>query len=147
MSADIFTVEGIVDDPEYWVNGTWGDNNSSNPFYESEITTNYSKFNDTSAKIRNFIRYAYTGLGTDYVLLGGDADVIVEEDNIIPLRGLYALEEGLPLDMGTLDIEEDDIPSDVYYACLDGNYNYDMDEQWGENATNNDYKNGKRNKV
>jgi len=141
MSADIFTVEDIVNNSNYSVNGTWGDNNPDNPFYKSAITANFSRFNDTQAKIRNFIRYAYTELGTDYVLLGGDADVAVPEDNIIPLRGLYACEEGLPLDTGTLDFEEDDIPSDVYYACLDGNYNYDMDERWGENATNNNISN------
>lgn len=141
MSADIFTVEDIVGNDTYSVNGTWGDNNPSNPFYESEITTNFSRFNDTQAKIRNFIRYAYTELGTDYVLLGGDADVHPDGENIIPLRGLYACEEGLPLESGTLDFEEDDIPSDVYYACLDGNYNYDMDERWGENATNNNISN------
>ena len=135
MSAAIFTVEEIVGNPEYWINGTWGDNNPSNPFWDSEITTNYSRFNDTQAKIRNFIRYAYAELETDYVLLGGDADEIVPEDNIIPKRGLYACEEGLPL--GTSGFEEDDIPSDVYYACLDGNFNYDMDEHYGENATQN----------
>ncbi|MCK5261072.1 MAG: hypothetical protein KAJ44_02725 [Thermoplasmatales archaeon] len=139
MSADIFIVEDIVSNNTYSVNGTWGDNNPSNPFYNSEITENYELFNDTQAKIRNFIRHAYTELGTDYVLLGGDADGHPNGENIIPLRGLYACEEGLPL--GTLGFEEDDIPSDVYYACLDGNYNYDMDERWGENATNNNISN------
>jgi len=137
LSADIFTVEEIISSPEYSVNGTWGDNNPYNPFYQSEITENFEIFDDTQAKIRNFIRYAYVELETDYVLLAGDADGYPEGDNIIPVRKLYACEEGLPLDMGTLDLEEDNIPSDVYYACLDGNFNYDMDERWGENATDN----------
>jgi hypothetical protein len=137
LSADIFTVEEIVSNPEYSVNGTWGDNNPDNPFYQSEITENFEMFDDTQAKIRNFIRYAYVELETDYVLLAGDADGYSEEDNIIPVRKLYACEEGLPLNIGTLDLEEDNIPSDVYYACLDGNFDYDMDERWGENATDN----------
>jgi len=137
LSADIFTVEEIVSNPEYSVNGTWGDNNPDNPFYQSEITENFEMFDDTQAKIRNFIRYAYAELETDYVLLAGDADGYPEGDNIIPVRKLYACEEGLPLDAGTLDLEEENIPSDVYYACLDGNFNYDMDERWGENATDN----------
>jgi len=138
LSADIFTVEEIVSNPEFSVNGTWGDNNPDNPFYQSEITESFEMFDDTQAKIRNFIRYAYVELETDYVLLAGDADGYSEEDNIIPVRRLYACEEGLPLDMGTLlDLEEDNIPSDVYYACLDGNFNFDMDERWGENATDN----------
>jgi len=138
LSADIFTVEEIVSNPEYSVNGTWGDNNPDNPFYQSEITENFEMFDDTQAKIRNFIRYAYAELETDYVLLAGDADGYPEGDNIIPVRKLYACEEGLPLDVGTLDLEEENIPSDVYYACLDGNFNYDMDKRWGENATDND---------
>ncbi len=138
LNSTIVTVEEIVNNSEYWVNGTWGDNNPSSPFYESEITANYSMYNDTQAKIRNFIRYANWEWGTDYVLLGGDADRHPnnEDDNIIPCRCLYANETGLPLNNG--QFEEDDIPSDVYYACLDGNFNYDMDGHWGENASRND---------
>jgi len=141
MSARIVTVEDIISNRSFWVNGTWGDNNPSNPFYQSEITKNFSIYNDTQAKIRNFIRYAYLNLGTEYVLLGGDADGGNNGNNIIPARYLYANETGLPLlglpPAGTLDFEEDNIPSDLYYACLDGNFNYDMDEFWGENASRN----------
>jgi len=138
ISADIFTVEEIISNPEYSVNGTWGDNNPDNPFYQSDIKENFEIFDDTQAKIRNFIRYAYTEMDTDYVLLAGDADGYSEKDNIVSVRRLYACEEGLPLVSGTLGFEEDNIPSDIYYACLDGNFNYDVDERWGENATDND---------
>ena len=141
MNAEIVTVGDIVGNKNYWVNGTWGDNNPSNPFYQSEITKNFSKYNDTQAKIRNFIRYAYSELGTNYVLLGGDADSGSNGDNIVPARYLYANETGLPLlglpPSATLDFEEDNIPSDLYYACLDGNFNYDMDDFWGESASRN----------
>ncbi len=136
MTADIFTVEDIVANTDYWVDGSWGDNNPSNPFYYGEIQGTTAKYNDTSAKIRNFIRYAYTELGTEYVLLGGDADYTTS-DNIVPLRKLFAVEDGLPL--GSKDLIEEDIPSDVYYACLDGNFNRDGDDHWGENATQNGY--------
>jgi hypothetical protein len=44
----------------------------------------------------------------------------------------------LPLSIGILDHEEDDIPSDVYYACLDGNFNYDCDFHFGEAPKYND---------
>lgn len=135
MSADIVTVEDIIANPDYWVNGDWGDNNPDNPFYNGTISGNIEKFNDTQAIIRNFIRYAYTQLGTEYILLGGDADYSTSE-NIVPVRELYAVEDGLPL--GSRDLVEEDIPSDVYYACLDGNFNWDEDEHWGENATQND---------
>lgn len=141
MNAEIVSVEDIVSNRDYWVNGTWGDNNPSNPFYESAITENFSKYNDTQAKIRNFIRYAYSVLGTRYVLLGGDADGGGKGENIVPVRRLYANETGLPLTglppFATLGFEEDNIPSDLYYACLDGNFNYDMDDFWGESASRN----------
>jgi hypothetical protein len=137
LNPTIVTVEEIVSNPEYSVDGTWGDANPGNPFYQNDISSNLLLFNDIPAKIRNFIRYAYMEWSTNYVLLAGDADVIVEDDNIIPLRGLFANESGLPLS-NTVGEEEDDIPSDVYFACLDGNFNYDMDEHFGESSDRND---------
>jgi hypothetical protein len=136
ITADIVTVEEIVANPDYWVNGVWGDNNPDNPFYGGALQGSIEDFNDTQAKIRNFIRYTYTEHGTQYVLLGGDADY-TPSDNIVPVRKLFAVEDGLPL--GSRDLIEEDIPSDVYYACLDGNFNIDGDDHWGENATQNGY--------
>ncbi|KYK24510.1 hypothetical protein AYK24_05995 [Thermoplasmatales archaeon SG8-52-4] len=136
LTAGIFTVEDIISNPDFEVNGSWGDNNPSNPFYNSPIIGDVEQFNDEQARIRNFIRYAYTELGTKYVLLGGDADFSDESQNIVPVRCIYANETGLPLSDEWF--EEDDIPSDVYYACLDGNFNYDGDERWGEDEIGND---------
>ena len=65
---------------------------------------------DRAEQIRNFIIDAYSRWGTDFVLLGGDM-------NIVPIRRLTAAEA---------------IPSDVYYQCLDGNFNFDGDDRWGE---------------
>ena len=70
---------------------------------------------DTAEKIRNFITDAYLNWGTEYVLLGGDAD-------IVPARFLYVASAG----------ESDNLPADLYYGCLDGTYNYDGDDLWGE---------------
>lgn len=137
VSAKIVTIEEIVANPDYALDGVWGDNNPDNPFYRGDPIENPGRFDDTPARIRNFIRYAYSELGTSYVLLGGDADEIVPNDNIVPMRGLFADEEGLPL-RGLLDYETDDIPSDVYYACLDGNFNYDNDLHYGEYSEFND---------
>lgn len=137
INTTIVTVEEIIQNPAYWVNGTWGDNNPSNPFYQSEITKNFTKYNDTQAKIRNFIRDAYLNWGTEYILLGGDADVDNPEEHIIPARYLFATTGGLPLGYD----EEGYIPSDIYYACLDGTFNTDMDDKWGENASCNDVAN------
>jgi len=67
--------------------------------------------------IRDYIRDVHNNWGIDYILLGGDHDVV-------PARCLYAK---------ISSSEEYYItPSDNYYACLDGSYNYDGDEYWGE---------------
>jgi len=137
MTAKIVTIEEILENPDFSVNGKWGDNNPNNPFFQEDVSDSLLLFDDTQARIRNYIRYAYTELGTEYVLLAGDSDEIVPEDNIIPCRKLFADEEGLPLN-GLLDYETDDIPSDVYYACLDGNFNDDHDMHFGESGRFND---------
>jgi hypothetical protein len=136
LTAGIFTVEDIVTNSDYNVNGPWGDNNPSNPFYQYPIIGDIEQFDDDQARIRNFIRYAYTDLGTKYVLLAGDADFGDSSQNVVPVRCIYANETGLPL-KGSDWFEEDDIPSDVYYACLDGNFNYDGDNRWGEDEIGN----------
>jgi hypothetical protein len=71
---------------------------------------------DAQDKIRNFIKYAYANWETRYVLLGGD-------DEIIPHRGFY-VKFGTTVDVN--------IPSDLYYACLDGRWNNDGDAYYGE---------------
>ena len=121
LSVKIQTIESIVNNETFWVNGTWGDNNPSNPFvtddgYNPSIESwaTYSNlFNKNSSKIRNFIRYAYMELGTDYVLLGGD-------ELVIPHQGFFGLTKPFT--------EPDpykrwDIPSDLYYAALNGSFN------------------------
>jgi len=71
---------------------------------------------DTPEKIRNFITDAYLNCVTEYVLLGGDIDVV-------PARILY---------VEAYEGETTNMPADLYYGCLDGTYNYDGDEYWGE---------------
>lgn len=75
---------------------------------------------DNQTRIRNFIRDAYTNWSIDYVLLGGD-------DEIIPHRGCHGYVVSLS------GPEEDfDIPTDMYYAGLDGNWDNDGDGIYGE---------------
>jgi parallel beta-helix repeat protein len=104
LSATIVTVEDIVSDPAYW---------SSDPL-----------FNDIQAQIRNFIKDAYMNWNTEYILLGGDCD-------IIPYRELY-----IDYDDPFNHIDEL-IPSDLYYSCLDGNYNFNENIVWGEPTDGN----------
>jgi peptidase C25-like protein len=77
---------------------------------------------DLAEKMRNFIRDMYTNHGTQYVLLGGDSDGS-PENQVIPTRLVYA-------QFG--DYSDDNIPSDLYFGCLDGSWNADGDELWGE---------------
>ena len=112
--ATIVTIEEIENDPDYRWNGTYGDGSQF--------------FDDTAAHIRNFIKDAFINWEIEYVLLAGDGDgddVGGESGpKIIPARGLYAFTyEG-----GT----GDQIPADLYYAALDGNWNDDEDDKWGE---------------
>lgn len=71
---------------------------------------------DNAAKLRNFIIDAYTSHGTEYVVLGGDAEVV-------PWRGCHVSYGG------TVD---NNIPCDLYFAALDGTWNADGDSLYGE---------------
>jgi len=74
---------------------------------------------DGPDQIREFVLDAYNSWETDYVLLGGDT-------NIVPVRELFALTSGK---YGELFY-----PSDLYYQCLDGPFNFDQDAKWGESS-------------
>lgn len=81
----------------------------------------YSSMNgvDNPEKIRNYIIQEYQNHNIEFVMLGGDADVV-------PFRGLYceALSGG--------QTYSDDLPADVYFSALDGTWNDDGDNHWGE---------------
>jgi hypothetical protein len=79
-----------------------------------DIFANYPG-RDAPEQIRNFIIDAYNHWGTDFVLLGGDV-------NVIPSRRLCSYRP----------VITETVPSDLYYQCLDGSYNGDHDEFWGE---------------
>jgi len=87
----------------------------------------YDKYEgvDEQEKIRNFIidayeTYSLTETPLEYVLLGGD-------DTIVPVRGFYCLVNGL----WTI-YEDHNIPSDVYYSNLDGNWDANGNGIYGE---------------
>jgi len=82
-----------------------------------EITANYRHGLDFAETIRMYITDAYSKWGVDYVLLGGDTGVL-------PVR--YAHSTFYPPASTT------DIPSDMYFSCLDGNWNADGDALFGE---------------
>jgi hypothetical protein len=70
----------------------------------------------TPDRIRSFLRSEYTD-GIEYVLLGGDLDVI-------PAQYLWV--------KAWTGGDTTQMPSDLFYECLDGTYDYDDDDLYGE---------------
>ena len=74
---------------------------------------------DDPEKLRNFIRYAYQNWGTTHVLLGGD-------DDVVPVRFAWGRVWWAGITML--------IPCDLYYACLDGDWDANQNNVFGEAA-------------
>jgi hypothetical protein len=83
----------------------------------TDISSGYSG-RDTTEKVRNCIKDFFETKGTQYVC-------IVGYDTVVPVRKVYdsryQTQEGNYL-----------IPTDNYYGCLDGDFNADGDDYWGE---------------
>ena len=82
---------------------------------QSQVTTTqyiYSNIigHDQQQKIRNYIKQEVALNNIEYVLLGGDVEVI-------PYRGFYCYAISQP------DQEDYNIPADLYYSALDGEWN------------------------
>jgi hypothetical protein len=95
-------------------------------FTTTDIYSNYQGI-DNAEKVRNFINDAYlswidTATPLEYVILGGD-------DEVVPERGAYGAVGS------TIDNR---MPVDLYYGCLDGNWNANNNNIWGENNDNVD---------
>ena len=75
---------------------------------------------DNAEKLRNFIIQEYEDNGIMMVNLAGDVPDI-------PFRGFYCY-----VTSGGGDQEDGGIPADMYYACLDGTWNDNNNNRWGE---------------
>ena len=62
--------------------------------------------------VRDYVTERYSTDGIEYLIVGGD-------DDVIPAKDLYV--DGI-----------NDMPGDLYFGCLDGTWNYDGDSHWGE---------------
>jgi len=82
----------------------------------SFIQQQYPGGADDAERVRTFIRDAYTRWGAKWVLLAGDTDVI-------PVRVAFTT---------YYTPGGDYITTDLYYSCLDGNWNADGDSLYGE---------------
>jgi hypothetical protein len=84
-----------------------------------EIRAEYPAGRDDAERVRLFLRDAHTQWGTHWALLGGNFGVI-------PVRKAHSTF------FGGLDV-----PSDLYYACLDGDWDADGDGIFGEGFVSN----------
>ena len=75
---------------------------------------------DNQDKIRNYIIQEYQNNGILMVVLGGDV-------NIVPYRGFYCY-----VTSGGGNQESNNIPADLYYSGLDGTWNDNGNDRWGE---------------
>lgn len=82
------------------------------------IDANYPQGFDQPERIRLFLRDAYRDWGTYLLLLGGDLEQV-------PPRFAW----------NTFFFGGTDIPTDQYYSCLDGDWNLDGDQYYGEGWT------------
>jgi len=80
----------------------------------SFIRTQYPTAVDDPERIRLFIRDAYSRWGTRWVLLGGDTE-------ILPPRIAHVQ-----------FLDDEFVPSDLYFSCLDGNWNANGDSTFAD---------------
>ncbi|MBD3237819.1 MAG: hypothetical protein GF330_14040 [Candidatus Eisenbacteria bacterium] len=80
-----------------------------------QIAADYPGYEDLQESIRYFLIDAYANWQTEYVLLGGDHDVVPERDLYVNAGGTT-----------------DRFPGDCYFEGLDGTWNDDGDSRWGE---------------
>lgn len=81
---------------------------------------------DDKEKLRNFIISQYQNCGIDYVLLAGNPP-------LIPARGFYCL-----VMSDTIPYSDSNIPADLYYSGMDGNYDLNANHVYGEIADDPD---------
>lgn len=78
---------------------------------------------DLPERIRNGIADAFQHRNLQWVLLGGDVSNVPTRMASVPQGGTLA---------------EGRVPADLYYACLDGSWNRDGDDRWGESTDGED---------
>lgn len=120
-SVLIITPELFVADFSDYINFYQGESNVK--ITSVETIDNSMEGEDMQEKIRNFIKKEYQDNSIEYVLLGGDVEHL-------PYRGFYC---SVNSPHGSDEyMTEPSIPADLYYAALDGNWNDDGDNYWGE---------------
>ncbi|MHA1683903.1 MAG: C25 family cysteine peptidase [Promethearchaeota archaeon] len=84
---------------------------------------------DTAESIRNAIKHYHQNRSTEFIIIGGDVDVV-------PIRYTYN-PDTTETYFNNGDYYDDLKPTDQYYACLDGTWDQDGDGIYGEMNTHN----------
>jgi hypothetical protein len=113
----ILTVDGYADICEEYAQRKTNEGVATVVRTVEWIQTRYPFGSDRAEMIRGFLQDAYAKWSLRYVMIVGDSDSI-------PPR--YAYSE--------IFVEPRTSPTDMYYACLDGNWNADRDAHWSEAA-------------
>ncbi|MGQ9535231.1 MAG: C25 family cysteine peptidase [bacterium] len=79
---------------------------------------------DNAEKVRNYIKHCYENGGGTYFILGGD-DYSTGSIEFVPVRYCFAVGLEPPDD-------NNNVPCDMYFSDLTGNWNVDGDTLWGE---------------
>ncbi|MGQ9665626.1 MAG: C25 family cysteine peptidase, partial [bacterium] len=98
----------------------------------SWINSNYSGW-DLPEKVRNFIIDARNTWGTVWVLLGGSADHKTSGQNLVPERSAWYI--NAPVGYYP---DEDTIPCDLYFAGLNGTWDFNGNHIYGQIADSAD---------
>ncbi len=85
----------------------------------TEYIVSHIDGSDMAEKMRNLIIHEYQNFGISQVILGGDVEHVT-------YRGFYCAAQSSTL------YEDNNIPADLYFSALDGNWNTNGNQMWGE---------------
>jgi hypothetical protein len=115
----IVTAESYVDEFQPLADWRMAQGLPAEIFTVESITSKYAG-RDDQEKIRNFLIEAYSEWGTGWVLLGGDT-------NVVPARITWAMDCE-----AEMSPDENDIRCDLYYGDLDGDWDANENDVFGE---------------
>lgn len=95
----------------------------ANPLFQDGDVV--SGINDDAGKLRAYLMYAYQNCNTRYVLMGG-------KEQQAPYRRAYTSYNRLNPDQDNLNV-----PTDMYFCDLNGNWDVDHDGKYGEPKDDN----------
>jgi hypothetical protein len=112
--------------PATWRTVDWIKNN-----YEPEE----GEYDDPQVRVRMFIDDAWGSWGTEFILIAGDVDPYVYDPPNNPYKSDFGKFGIVPIRVFNSALngwDRDLIPTDVYYDCLDENWDKNNNHEWGQ---------------